>query len=259
MGSAGSSRASHTAESSGRVRRIHAAEESFDYLPDDPDELKAELIKTRIRVKAAESVIDQLGESDDPVEQRLSDLLERTANEIERLDTEGRERVERIVAEAEALRELAHKQNEKATEIARSQVEKQAQDLLKDADALTASAQARANKMIEDATRNRENTEKYVDELLAEAERLYRTVEQKAERAGSELADAREKASEVMRNANQAARQSREEAEASARRIVENARTEAAGIIKAAKDDARRRLEQISRSRSSESPEGRPG
>lgn len=251
-GAPGASRAGPAGGPARKVRRIHSADESFDYLPDDAEELKTELIRTRTRLKAAESVIDQLGESDDPVEQRLSDLLSQTVDEIERMHGDARERVEQIVAEAEALRELAQMQNEKAAELAKSQVEKQAQELLRDADALTASAQARANKMIEDATRNRENTEKYVDDLLAEAERLYKTVEQKSERASKELAEARGKADEVMRNANAAARQTREEAEVSARRIVENAEAEASGIIQAAKDDAKRRLEQVSHARGKE-------
>lgn len=245
MGSGGLPSGGRHAGSAGTVRRIHGAEESFDYMPDDPEALREELIRTRTRLKAAESVIDQLGESDDPVEQRLSNLLAQTAEEIERLHAEGRERVEGIVAEAEALRGLARKQNDKAADAARAQVETRAQELLKDADALTASAQVRALKIVEEANRKREKSEKYVDELLAEAESLYRVVQKRAEQVDTQVTDARAKADEVMRNANVAARETRQRAEESARRITDNAEREAAGILQQAKEEAARRLQQI--------------
>lgn len=228
-----------------KVRRIYGIEESLDYFPDDPEALKAELARTRTRLMAAEAVIDQLGESDDPIEQRLSNLLTRTAEEIERLHSEARERVESVVAEAEALRDLAQQQNSRATDQARLHVEKQAQDLLKDVDALTTSAHTRAARIIEDAERHKTDTERYVDDLLAEAERLYKVVEERIGQADQDLGQARAKADEVMRNANVAARETVRNAEESARRVVENARVEAAGLRQAANEQAQRRLDQV--------------
>lgn len=198
------------------------------------------------RLEAAEFALAKLAEHPDgDIDNRMKLVIEAAVVEVERILTEGKQRAESLVQDAERLRAIASTQADEAESRAREAVAGEARELLENVQRLQSQAEEKAARILAEAEARVAKSDKEMDERLAEAEAIYEKVERHIAAREEILAEVRKKADAIIRTAKATAETVKEEARENARRTTQNAQVEAERIIQIAKEEARQHMGRV--------------
>ena len=198
------------------------------------------------RLEAAEFALARLAENTNgDIDTRLKAVIEAAVVEVERILTEGKQRAESLVQDAERLRAIARTQADEAESRAREAVAGEARELLENVQRLQSQAEEKAARILADAEARVAKSDKEMDERLTEAEAIYEKVERHIAAREEILAEVRKKADAIIRNAKATAETVKDEARENARRTTQNAQVEAERIIQVAKEEARQHMDRV--------------
>jgi F0F1-type ATP synthase membrane subunit b/b' len=217
----------------------------MDYKPAPQSQIVEELEDTKSRLAAAELVIDKLAAPGGEFDDKAKELIAAAIMRVEAMMEDGRKRVTQLVQDAEQLHAIADRQVKEAEDRARQSVLRQTSELVDNARRLEEQASEKAALIIEEAQKRATEIETEIDSRLAEAEKMYRKVENHIAGKQQVLDEVRKKADQIIRNAKVTAAEIQEDAVESARKTSQAARIEAANLIRAAKDEARIQLDRI--------------
>lgn len=198
------------------------------------------------RLEAAEFALARLAENaDGEIDTRLKTVIEAAVAEVERILTEGKQKAESLVQDAERLHAIASTQADEAGSRAREAVAGEARELLENVQRLQSQAEDKAARILAEAEARVAKSDKEMDERLAEAEAIYEKVERHIAAREEILAEVRKRADAIIRTAKATAETVKEEARETARRTTQNAQVEAERLIQVAKEEARQHMDRV--------------
>ncbi len=218
------------------------------YKPAPPVEPKTpvEPAETQSQIEAVEFTLASLAEnSDGEIDTRLKSVIDAAIVEVERILGEGKRKAESLVQDAERLHAIASTQADEAESRARNAVAGEARELLENVQRLQSQAEEKAARVIAEAKARTAQTDKEIDERLAEAEAVYEKVERHIAAREEILAEVRKKADAIIRTAKATAETVKDEARETARKTTQNASIEAERIIQVAKEEARLHMDRV--------------
>ncbi|MEX0795917.1 MAG: hypothetical protein WEB67_11210 [Acidimicrobiia bacterium] len=198
------------------------------------------------RLEAAEFALARLAENaDGEIDTRLKAVIDAAVVAVERILTEGKQRAESLVQDAERLHALASTQADEAESRAREAVAGEARELLENVQRLQSQAEEKAARIFAEAEARVAESDREMDERLAEAEAIYEKVERHIAAREEILAEVRKKADAIIRTAKATAETVKDEAKEAARKTTQNAAFEAERIIQVAKEEARQHMDRV--------------
>lgn len=198
------------------------------------------------RLEAAEFALARLAENaDGEIDTRLKAVIDAAVVAVERILTEGKQRAESLVQDAERLHAIASTQADEAESRAREAVAGEARELLENVQRLQSQAEKKAARVFAEAEARVAESDREMDERLAEAEAIYEKVERHIAAREEILAEVRKKADAIIRTAKATAETVKDEAKEAARKTTQNAAFEAERIIQVAKEEARQHMDRV--------------
>ncbi|MEX1093059.1 MAG: hypothetical protein WEF28_07880 [Acidimicrobiia bacterium] len=198
------------------------------------------------RLEAAEFALAKLAENaDGEIDTRLKAVIDAAVVAVERILTEGKQRAESLVQDAERLHAIASTQADEAESRAREAVAGEARELLENVQRLQSQAEKKAARVFAEAEARVAESDREMDERLAEAEAIYEKVERHIAAREEILAEVRKKADAIIRTAKATAETVKDEAKEAARKTTQNAAFEAERIIQVAKEEARQHMDRV--------------